>query len=128
MAGHGGARAGAGRPKGVRGLARRILEGTPGATASIEYSKGHSVPAVAFMLGVMAKEDLPIGLRLQAALGAAQYTAPKLSANLHAHVPAAPSSDAKARLEQLLERLAAPTIDLQPVIDASNVVELKQSK
>jgi hypothetical protein len=110
----GGARPGAGRPRGVSKLTSEALE----------YARLHDALPVSFMLNVMLDTTQPISVRLQAAMGAAPYLTPKLTANTNLNLSVAPSSDAKARLAAFLERLAAPTIDLSPATtDTSKVTE-----
>ena len=86
MAGqHGGARPGAGRKKGPAAFRRELT------VEAVAYAKETGTTPLEHMLGVMRDPSKPDMMRLQAAMAAAAYIHPKLSASLHATMPVAPA-------------------------------------
>lgn len=114
----GGARRNAGRKPGLR--TRLTIQ-------AVELAESTGTTPLAFMLGVMVDDRLPVGTRLQAAGLAAPFVHPRLSASLHGALPAGPGSDARQRLDAMLERLThspAPLLELPAVaVDARSVRE-----
>jgi len=114
----GGARRGAGRKPGLR---------TRLTIRAVEFAEETGQTPLQFMLGVMRDDKLPVGTRLQAAGLAAPFVHPRLSASLHGALPAGPGSEARQRLDAMLERLTAPAplLELPAVaIDADSVREV----
>ena len=118
--GHGGRRPGAGRKPGGHVKAVKSLRYE--ARALLAEIVGTSRDPLLIAIGIAADETQPTPLRLEAALGAARYLHPTLSAAAVAHVPQ--SADPGAALEVVMSRLArlappepGPVIDVAPEPD-----------
>lgn len=118
--GHGGRRPGAGRKPG--GHVREVKALRTEARALLAEIVGTERDPLMIAISIAADESQPTPLRLEAALGAARYLHPTLSAAAVAHVPQA--ADPQAALNALMDRLGrlAPpetgqVIDLAPEPD-----------
>lgn len=114
----GGARPGAGRKRGVK---RQLM------VEATEFAQRSGKTPLAFLLDVMNDAEQPVTTRLAAATAAAPFCHPRLSASLHANMPAAPDGAARARLDAMLDRISAPSplIELPAVaVDPASAKEV----
>jgi hypothetical protein len=110
--GHGGRRTGAGRPSGVTKAGRALRAVARSMLADLV---GTERDPLLIAIEIAADEKQPAPLRLEAALGAAKYLHPALSAQAVAvtHKPA----EASVAVSTILDRLAKLTPSEGPVID-----------
>lgn len=103
----GGARAGAGRPRGVR--SSKTLK-------RLESIESDGITPLAFMLAIVRNEELPLAMRLDAAKQSAQYVHPRLSAVDHSGTLALSRPDelTDAQLSDIAGRGRAGTTEPAP--------------
>lgn len=113
--GHGGRRAGAGRPAGITKAGRELRAV---ARAALSELVGTERDPLMIAVEIAADKKQPAALRLEAALGAAKYLHPALSAQAVAvsHKPAEATSAVNTILDRLA-RLAPPAATQGPVIE-----------
>lgn len=105
--GHGGRRAGAGRKPGGGVPARQVLRTE--ARALLAEIVGTARDPLMVAIELAADPSKPDGLRLEAALGAARYLHPTLSAAAVAHMTTRPDQSAVLQaINERLSRFAAP--------------------
>jgi hypothetical protein len=92
--------------------------------AAHEHAQATGQTPLDYLLAFMRNEEKPDRMRLTAASIAVNFCHVRLNANFNANVTSAPNSDARARLEALLTRLAQPLVELAPAtVDASKVTD-----
>ena len=118
---HGGKRIGAGRKPGGGIPVRQTLRSE--ARAVLAEIVGTERDPLLVAINIANDKDVPLLIRLEAALGTAKYLHPTLSAAQVQHLPAPAAPDAAlARLQEQVERLAEAA---GPVIEAEgSAVEL----
>ena len=118
---HGGKRHGAGRKPGGGIVAAKVLRTE--ARALLAEIVGTSKDPLMVAIEIASDKKKPDALRLEAALGAARYLHPTLSAQAIAHMPQ--RGDPNGVVSVFLDRLAklavpaqpaSPTIDAQPEV------------